>query len=585
MKGKGNSEGNFFFRLILGLAGIALFFSRLENELGAHSEPAPVSGTPKLHRQRSHLSQELGGISTLEIQPDLLNNSDFVGRQLDFHTFNFGNNQYDVPSPTAATCQSVTKLSTGYQLSIYVQNGQSVSSAAIGDIQNQFANHILPTLTHYFGDPPVGDFTILILDIQDDYDPTINGSTYVSGYFDSQNESGSPLNSNNRHMIYMDLNPGQPGSGTFYGTLAHEFQHFIHFGKDPQEDTWVIEGLSGLARFVCGYGHPSSHVNAFADAPGTSLTFWEDTLANYGATYLFMLYLEDHYGGATTIKNVVANTGHGIAGINGALRQSGYVVTVNDIFKNWVIANYLNNPSLAGGMYGYTDLFDSGSKGPGSIRVANLHSIYPALGSGSANCYAANYIKFSNLGGTYDTFVLIPHNLSERDIQSYSYSGMLGSLRLSLNSLNASLGMSGVQQGAANPTPKVTVTLCKENTAVTSGEVSSTGCTNDGGGCFIATAVFGSSLAREVVILREFRDRYLLTHSSGQALVSVYYILSPPIVDFLARHENLRRMLRYALYPAVGFSHALVQNPRDTILGGLGLFFCFALIIVRKKRS
>jgi hypothetical protein len=87
-----------------------------------------------------------------------------------------------------------------------------------------------------------------------------------------------------------------------------------------------------LAVFVCGYGHRESHVTAFAEAPGTSLTYWEDNLANYGATYLFMLYLAEHYGGATSTKNIVANTGRGIDGINNALWQSGYAVTVNDIF-------------------------------------------------------------------------------------------------------------------------------------------------------------------------------------------------------------------------------------------------------------
>ncbi len=184
-----------------------------------------------------------------------------------------------------------------------------------------------------------------------------------------------------------------------------EFQHFIHYYHDPLEETWVNEGLSGLARYVCGYGHRKSHIEAFAKYPNTSLTIWDDSLANYGATYLFMLYLATHYGGPTITRNIVANSGRGINGINNALWQSGYYgINFNNVFRNWVIANYLNNSSVYDGIYGYDDNFDGIYPGPGNMKFSQIHTSYPATGNGLINPYAAEYVGFYFLGGIYDIF-------------------------------------------------------------------------------------------------------------------------------------------------------------------------------------
>jgi len=68
--------------------------------------------------------------------------------------------------------------------------------------------------------------------------------------------------------------------------------------------------------------------------------------------------------------------------------------------------------------------------------------------------------------------------------------------------------------------------------------------TTPGGGCFIATAAYGTDTAREIDILREFRDKVLLPNSLGAKLISFYYRTSPPIADFISQHEVLRTVVR-----------------------------------------
>jgi len=77
--------------------------------------------------------------------------------------------------------------------------------------------------------------------------------------------------------------------------------------------------------------------------------------------------------------------------------------------------------------------------------------------------------------------------------------------------------------------------------------------TPPGGGCFIATAAYGTDTAKELDILREFRDEVLLSNNLGAKFVSFYYKTSPPIADFISQHEVLRTVVR------VGFVDPVVK--------------------------
>ena len=74
---------------------------------------------------------------------------------------------------------------------------------------------------------------------------------------------------------------------------------------------------------------------------------------------------------------------------------------------------------------------------------------------------------------------------------------------------------------------------------------------NSGGGCFIATAAFGTPFAEEINVLRNRRDDYLLKNRLGTMFVHSYYRLSPPIADNIRQSDSRRLLTRKLLTPFV----------------------------------
>jgi len=83
--------------------------------------------------------------------------------------------------------------------------------------------------------------------------------------------------------------------------------------------------------------------------------------------------------------------------------------------------------------------------------------------------------------------------------------------------------------------------------------------------CFIATAAWGSSQSPYVNLLRQFRDRYLLTYAPGRILVAAYYRLSPPFAAWLAEHDTARTVVRLGLWPLVGLAWLAVYYPQGLL--------------------
>jgi hypothetical protein len=144
---------------------------------------------------------------------------------------------------------------------------------------------------------------------------------------------------------------------------------------------------------------------------------------------------------------------------------------------------------------------------------------------------------------------------------------------------NSSHTLTAVARDAAGNTATssgVTVTVANGS----SGSGSSSSSEAGGAGCFIATAAFGSPLAREVQVLREFRDRHLLTNVPGRLLVTAYYRLSPPLAARIGENDGLRTVTRALLWPLVWWTHLVLASPALALALGGGTLVAGPLLLV-----
>lgn len=106
----------------------------------------------------------------------------------------------------------------------------------------------------------------------------------------------------------------------------------------------------------------------------------------------------------------------------------------------------------------------------------------------------------------------------------------------------------------------------------------------DGGGCFIATAAFGSPMEKHVGILQDFRDRRLLTNAPGRAFVKFYYEVSPAIAAKISQSATGRFVTRAALMPLVGAAYITLHGGWSVALLAIVFFVLLSLITTRKLR-
>jgi hypothetical protein len=242
---------------------------------------------------------------------------------------------------------------------------------------------------------------------------------YTAGYYSSEHEypNGSGEHesqfSNEAEMFFMNSFMLNVGDDTYAGVLAHEFFHMIQFGNDYNEATWVNEGMADIAARVNGFGDiVDGHVSAYEEDPDQHLFDWKSDVADYGQAFLFFDYFFNHYGekerkstkvleAYKSMAGLLTRTSaDGAAGITKVLRTRSTRVlrgldtyyrkgNFTKVFKDYIVANLLDDPKLSKGQYGYANR---------AVTVATAGSGDSSPNDASVHPYGAEYYDLTGDG-------------------------------------------------------------------------------------------------------------------------------------------------------------------------------------------
>ncbi|HDQ72227.1 MAG TPA: hypothetical protein ENN19_09035 [Chloroflexi bacterium] len=217
----------------------------------------------------------------------------------------------------------------------------------------------------------------------------------VAGYYSSADQFVSAVreDSNEMEMFYINIDNVTINDSFYNGVLSHEFQHMIHWHNDRNEETWLNEGFSELAMYLNGFDVGGSEW-VFAMRPDTQLNSWPEgpgaAGANYGAGYLFTSYFLDRFGSDAT-QMLVAHRENSLPSVEAVLREMGLDMTYEDLFADWVVANQLDDLSLADGRYGYEEINLPSFK----IEFSYGESDYPVSESSTVHQHATDYVEIN----------------------------------------------------------------------------------------------------------------------------------------------------------------------------------------------
>ena len=436
------------------------------------------------------------------------------------------------------------------------------------------------------------------------YGQTTSGQTLPSSGFANAVSSFIELDNNYTDNLYINATGGPytPQQSLQIGA-SHEYHHAIQYGYNFFFDIWYAEATATwqedelydnvnqiynyLPNWFAGNGNlaidTASNVSTgggygrwlfnryLAEQHGTSviLSAWQKlaTLNSPGNSLdIPMVPVLENLLLSAAFNSTLGNDYTGFVKRVYQRNWSTHTADISRIHGSTPTATYTNYPVLSTNVpapgitlphysFAFYTFIPSAAVGDLTIAINKTSGIRTALFSksgGIINEIAAagdgSYVVngFGALPAT-DEVVLMVANSSNVDNHQVAFS------------------TSGLPAATSEP-PNTPASSLAPVATVSSGD-------GGGGGCFIATAAYGSYLHPHVRLLRNFRDTWLLGNGPGRVFVALYYRLSPPVADVINRYEPLKLLTRVALTPLVlAVAHPLATGV-SLVLGVIGLIF------------
>ena len=277
-------------------------------------------------------------------------------------------------------------------------------AARIAELAAEFDDVIYPKVREWFGSewlPGVdGDsrVTFFVHDIEAN-----NVAAGFGGYFSQVDEYPLERESNAREILYLDAFAIRDYEWfRLINLVAHEFTHLLNWHErgGSTDERWLEEGRAAYAEWTTYGNIHNGFVDTFLLSPARSLTSDNSFSTWYGASFLLLMYLHDHFGGRAFAEAYGRVPLRGAEAMDAALAEAGRTERVSDILPHWALANLLNNRGLTP-LGGYRSI-------PAARRVpasqVTKRTSYPSVGGILVREWAVAYMEFRSAPGGSVTF-------------------------------------------------------------------------------------------------------------------------------------------------------------------------------------